>query len=289
MSATLLASFPISSSMGPAGSRCEPDGGVAWDQIWTTFCDLALAGGPPHRGAHLEPVPKAEVAAETVRYGDVVAEICRGIRMTTGLPAAKGDEPGWVGVGCGCPEEAAWLRFAVTGENVSARRRQAVLRPPAGPSFRAEKEVKNVVVALAKGCHDRDGHLTAAQQEPAGEAVWEAATPTEAATAPSRYEAAVREMVDGLQPAGLPMGPRRHIGGVGVDGERRRSWLAAQGRPGRAGDCPTGREHSVSPRRHDPGCGTGGPSPLGLRSGPGTLGRILAAPFWFWVARPDRS
>ena len=37
-------------SMGSAGLKYGPDGRVAWDEIWTTFCDLALAGGPPHRG-----------------------------------------------------------------------------------------------------------------------------------------------------------------------------------------------------------------------------------------------
>ncbi len=54
-------------SMGSAGLRYGPDGKVAWDEIWTTFCDLALAGGPPHRGKLLEPVSQAEVAAEPGR------------------------------------------------------------------------------------------------------------------------------------------------------------------------------------------------------------------------------
>ena len=32
-------------SMGTAPLKFAPDGKVAWDEIWTSFCDLALAGG----------------------------------------------------------------------------------------------------------------------------------------------------------------------------------------------------------------------------------------------------
>ena len=204
-------------SMGSAGLRYGPDGKVAWDEIWTTFCDLALAGGPPHRGKLLEPVSQAEVAAEPGRYRDVVAEIDRAIGLTTGLRVVNGYAPGWVGVQCGSLEESAWLQFAVTAENVSARRRQSVLQLPAGPAFRVEKEIKNVVVALAKSYHYWDGHLTAAQQSLAAEGVWEAATPSEAAANPSEYEAAVREVENSLLAAGLPTSPRRYVGWVGVE------------------------------------------------------------------------
>jgi sirohydrochlorin cobaltochelatase len=101
-------------SMGSAGLRYGPDGKVAWDEIWTTFCDLALAGGPPHRGKLLEPVSEAEAAAESARYGIVVAEIERAIGLTTGLRVRTGYVAGWVGVQCGSVEEAAWLQFAIT-------------------------------------------------------------------------------------------------------------------------------------------------------------------------------
>ena len=178
-------------SMGSAGLAYGPDGKVAWDEIWTTFCDLALAGGPPHRGRLLEPVSETEVAAEPERHASVVAEIDRAIALTTGLPVVSGYMPGWVGVKCGSLEEAAWLQFAVTAENVSARRRQSVLQLPAGPAFRVEKEIKNVVVALAKAFHYWDGHLTTAQQSLVAEGGTEAATPTEAAARPSEYEAAL--------------------------------------------------------------------------------------------------
>jgi sirohydrochlorin cobaltochelatase len=204
-------------SMGSAGLAYGPDGKVAWDQIWTTFCDLALAGGPPHRGKLLEPVSEAEVAAEPERYRDVVAEIDRAIGLTTGLPVVNGYAPGWVGVRCGSQEEAAWLQYAITAENVSARLRQSVLQLPAGPAFRLEKEIKNVVVALAKAYHYWEGHLTAAQQSLAAKGVWEPATPTEVAASPSDYEAAVGELENGLLAAGLRTLPRRYVGWVGVE------------------------------------------------------------------------
>lgn len=214
-------------SMGSAGVIYGPDGKVAWDQVWTTFCDLALAGGPPHRAKLLEPASGEAVAADPGRYARVVAEIGRGIGLTTGLPATEGYAPGWVGVTCGSEAAAAWLHFAVTAENVSARRRGAVLQLPAGPDFRVEKEVKNVVVALAKSHHYWDGHLTATQQSLAGKCVWEPATPAEAAATPTEYKAAEGEVEKGLIAAGLSPLPRRYAGWVGIQtaGEEEAAWL----------------------------------------------------------------
>jgi sirohydrochlorin cobaltochelatase len=214
-------------SMGSARLTYGPDGKVAWDQIWTTFCDLALAGGPPHRGKLLEPVSEAAVAAEPGRYRDVITEIDRAIGLTTGLPVLSGYAPGWLGVQCGSPEEAAWLQFAVTAENVSARRRQSVLQLPAGPAFRIDKEIKNVVVALAKATHYWDGHLSTAQQALAGDGVWEPATPAEAAENPAEYEAVRARVENDLLAVGLPAPSRKYVGWVGVEtaGEEDAVWL----------------------------------------------------------------
>src|SRR5215469_17640785 len=85
-------------SMGSAALKYGRDGKVAWDQIWTTFCDLALAGGPPHRGTLLEPGSADEAAAEPERYQQVIAEIGRAIRATTALEVIEGYAPGWLGV-----------------------------------------------------------------------------------------------------------------------------------------------------------------------------------------------
>lgn len=214
-------------SMGSATLKYGPDGKVAWDQIWTTFCDLALAGGPPHRGNLLDPVSEAEAAAEPERYREAVEEIGRAIRATTALQVVDGYMPGWVGVQCDSPEEAAWLQFAVTAENVSVRRRRSVLQLPAGPAFRVEKEIKNVTVALAKASHYWDGHLTPAQQKLATDTVWEPASPAEAAASPSEYKAAVTKLEDGLRASGLLTLSRRYVGWVGVEttGEEEAVWL----------------------------------------------------------------
>src|SRR5476651_825901 len=72
-------------SMGSAGLKYGPDGKVAWNEMWATFCDLAMAGGPPHKGALLEPGLRHEIRADPERYGDVVYEICRGVMAVTGL------------------------------------------------------------------------------------------------------------------------------------------------------------------------------------------------------------
>jgi hypothetical protein len=204
-------------SMGSAGLSYGPDGRVLWDQIWTSFCDLALAGGPPHRGSLLEPVSEADVAANPALYSAAVAEIGRAIGLTTGLRVVDGYAPGWVGVECECLEQAAWLQFAITAENVSARRRRIVLQLPVGPAFRVEKEIKNVVVALAKAYHYWDGHLTATQQSLAADGVREPASPDDAAASPAEYEARVAQLESDLREAGVPLSPRRYIGWVGVD------------------------------------------------------------------------
>jgi hypothetical protein len=214
-------------SMGSAGLIYDRDGKVAWDQIWTSFCDLALAGGPPHRGKLLLPTREAEASADQARYWDVVSEIDRAVGLTTCLPVVEGYSMGWVGVHCGSVEEAAWLQFAVTAENVSARRRKAVLQLPAGPAFRIEKEIKNVVVALAKASHYWDGHLSESQQALAGRDAWEPASPSEAESNPSDYEAALGEVAEGLRRIGWPEVSTPYIGWVGVElpSEEDAAWL----------------------------------------------------------------
>ena len=86
-------------SMGSAGLKYDADGQVAWDQMWGSFCDLAMAGGPPHKGTLLEPGSEAEIDAQFDRYDEVAEEICRGISMATGLRSYVSPTPGWVSRG----------------------------------------------------------------------------------------------------------------------------------------------------------------------------------------------
>jgi sirohydrochlorin cobaltochelatase len=146
-------------SMGSAKMRYDAQGRVAWGEIWTTFCHLALAGGPPHRGRLLMPVTQAEVEASPEAQQVVVAEMERALRLTVDLPLVAERRPGWFGLRCDDGAMAVWLTRAVMAENVFARREGELLFVPVGPSFRIEKEVKNVVVSLAKSCHYLLGHV----------------------------------------------------------------------------------------------------------------------------------
>jgi hypothetical protein len=150
-------------SMGSAGLKFASDGRVAWNEIWQSFCDLAMAGGPPHRGKLLEPASNADIALEPGRYKQVVDELCRGVEMVTGLAAEPSHTSGWVDVDCPNTTMAGWLVRAINMENISAHADRTVLHLPAGPRFRLEKEIKNVVTSIAKTCHYWVGHTSVAQ------------------------------------------------------------------------------------------------------------------------------
>ncbi|HVU12304.1 MAG TPA: urease accessory protein UreG [Phototrophicaceae bacterium] len=139
--------------MGAADLKYDADGKVAWDQMWQSFCDLALAGGPPHRGTLLEPVAPEEVKADPVGYASVVAEIARGLKLVTGLEAVTDSAPGWVGLVCSSEAMAIWLLRAIVVENVSVRREGTILFLPAGPQYQLAGEIKNVITVVAKTNH----------------------------------------------------------------------------------------------------------------------------------------
>jgi len=147
--------------MGTAPLRYSDDGQIAWNEIWTDFCDLALAGGPPHRDTLLEPVPPDEVKDSQDAYERVVAEIERGFQMVTGLPTVRSEKLGWVGLQCDDVEMALWLLRAIVVENVCVRREGNVLYLPAGPGFSVEKEIKNVITVVAKTHHYWTEHCLA--------------------------------------------------------------------------------------------------------------------------------
>ena len=150
--------------MRSAGLKYDSDGKVAWNEIWGSFCDLAMAGGPPHKGSLLEPGRPGDISAEAARYSEVAEEICRGIMMTTYLEADPSPVPGWVRVTCLSDAMAAWLLRAIVMENVAARGEGLVLDLPAAPHFRLEKEIKNVITVIAKTSHYWLEHMPRAQQ-----------------------------------------------------------------------------------------------------------------------------
>lgn len=155
-------------SMGTASLKYDEQGRVAWGEIWTSFCDLALAGGPPHRGKLLEAVSAADAMAEREQYDTVVAEIERGIRLVTSLPTVSSESLGWVGVRCESEEMAVWLMRAIIVENVMVRREKDVIYLPAGPRFTVKREIKNVITAIAKTVHYWSAHLNARRRSAEG-------------------------------------------------------------------------------------------------------------------------
>ncbi|MEQ1947338.1 MAG: hypothetical protein ABL995_09115 [Bryobacteraceae bacterium] len=151
-------------SMGSAGLKFDAEGKVAWDEIWGSFCDLAMAGGPPHKGKLLEPATPAQIAEQPERYREVVDEICRGVGMVAYLPVEESPVAGWVRVDCERDVMADWLARAIVMENVSCYRDGRWIDLPAGPHYRLEKEIKNVITVIAKTCHYFVDHMWPGQQ-----------------------------------------------------------------------------------------------------------------------------
>ena len=134
----------------------KDDGRPDWGSMWTSFCELALYGGPPHRG------PESALRApdaHTRSDDDMLAEMRRGIWETTGLyaePAA----PGWLAITCDSPTMAAWLCAAIILENVDARVDDDRLLLPAGPDYTLKDEVKSIITVVAKTHHYWQAHVT---------------------------------------------------------------------------------------------------------------------------------
>jgi hypothetical protein len=110
-----------------------------------------------------------EIDAEPDRYRLVVEEICRGVRLVTGLAAERSPVPGWVRVECIDTPTAEWLLRAIVMENVSARTEGTALDLPAGPDYRVEKEIKNVITVMAKTGHYWLDHTWPPQQKEIGD------------------------------------------------------------------------------------------------------------------------
>jgi sirohydrochlorin cobaltochelatase len=134
------------------------DQSVAWEQMWDSFCELASAGGPPHRGTYL--AAPTGVDPSSPGYRMAVAEIVRGIRLVSGL-AAQAAEPGWIAVECGQVSKARWLSEQIVQENVAAFYRGSQLFVPVGEHFTLKGEIKNVITVIAKTTHYWQEHLAA--------------------------------------------------------------------------------------------------------------------------------
>jgi hypothetical protein len=140
--------------MAAAPFLWKEDGRPDWGSMWTSFCELALYGGPPHRG------PESALRAPngTTRSDDeMLAEMRRGIWETTGLYAEPAS--GWLAVTCDSPTMAAWLCAAIILENVEARVEEDRLLLPAGPGYTLKDEVKSIITVIAKTHHYWQAHV----------------------------------------------------------------------------------------------------------------------------------
>jgi sirohydrochlorin cobaltochelatase len=137
------------------------DGRPDWSAMWQGFCELALYGGPPHRGAD-NPVEAENSESEAMLVNDAIMEIRRGIYETTGL-FAEPAPPNWMAVTCHDRRMAAWMCAAIILENVDARCEDEVLYVPASPDFELTNQVKSVITVVAKVNHYWQAHL--AEQE----------------------------------------------------------------------------------------------------------------------------
>jgi hypothetical protein len=149
---------PAAAPMSAAPFVFREDGRPDWAAMWQSFCELALYGGPPHRGpdsALRAPAPTGATTTDT----EMIAEMQRGIWETTGLYSEPA-EPGWLAITCDSPRMAAWLCAAIILENVDARMDDDRLLVPAGPDYRLKDEVKSIVTVVAKTHHYWDAHAS---------------------------------------------------------------------------------------------------------------------------------
>jgi hypothetical protein len=135
------------------------DGRPDWGGMWESFCELALYGGPPHRGPDNPLRASASTGPDAESDPDMVAEMQRGIWETARLYAEPG-EPGWLAVTCDSRTMAAWLCAAIIIENVDARVEEDRLLLPAGPGYRLQDEVKSIITVIAKTHHYWRAHIT---------------------------------------------------------------------------------------------------------------------------------
>ena len=154
---------PPPAPMSAAPFLLREDGRPDWAAMWESFCELALYGGPPHRGPD-NPLRAPEASAsDSASEAAMVEEMRRGIWETTGLYAEPTGD-GWLAVTCESRAMAAWLCATIILENVEARVEEDRLLVPAGPRYRLEDEVKSIVTVLAKTNHYWQAHVMGADR-----------------------------------------------------------------------------------------------------------------------------
>jgi len=153
-----IAPAPAAAPMSAAPFVLRDDGRPDWGAMWESFCELALYGGPPHRGPDNPLRAPNDSRAAPASSPEMLEELRRGIWETTGL-YAEAAEPGWLSVTCDSPRMAAWLCATIILENVDARVEEDRLLLPASPDYRLEDEVKSIITVVAKTHHYWQAHI----------------------------------------------------------------------------------------------------------------------------------
>jgi sirohydrochlorin cobaltochelatase len=155
--------------MDSAPMKYGADGSVDWGNMWDTFCVLAQAGGPPHRGTTLAAPSNPDSASSA--YQAVVQEVTRGVAAVSGLKARPADA-GWVAVACRSAGMARWLRDAILAENVQARAIGRELWLPVDGAYSLAGEIKNVITVVAKTTHYWNEHVAEEVQRTLAAEAW---------------------------------------------------------------------------------------------------------------------
>jgi sirohydrochlorin cobaltochelatase len=137
------------------------DGTPDWGTMWQGFCELALYGGPSHRGDD-EALTAPTAGADEVVEDTMIEEIRRGIAETTGL-SAEPSPGGWLSIKCDNRKMAAWLCATIILENVEARSEGDVLYVPGDKGFELKNQVKSVITVVAKTHHYWQAHIAGLQ------------------------------------------------------------------------------------------------------------------------------
>jgi hypothetical protein len=132
---------------------------------------------------------------------------------------------------------AAWLVRAIVMENVMARHQDETLLLPAGPEFRLNKEIKNVITSIAKTRHYWLQH-TPVEQQRSIEEIFDSISPEETLMEPAidaevaaerdAYLRVLNTISEGIEASlKLPCFRGRYAGWVGVECEsvRKAVWV----------------------------------------------------------------
>lgn len=138
------------------------DGRPDWSAMWGTFCELALYGGPPHRGAE-DALEAPQSDGDTMVINDTIMELRRGIHETTGLYSEPAP-PNWLAITCHSRRMAAWMAASIILENVDAKCEDEVLYVPCSSDFDLKNQVKSVITVVAKVNHYWQAHIESTRQ-----------------------------------------------------------------------------------------------------------------------------